>query len=162
VQGFHAYAYLLERHPELYEKVIFLAFLVPSRQALSIYRKYREEILKLIEDINQRFGRNEWTPIQAFVQNNRTQALAALQFYDVLLVNPIIDGMNIVAKEGPIVNQRDGVLVLSQTAGAFSQLGKTSIAVSPTNIGETTQALFKALTLTPEERHIKIMQARQE
>src|SRR5207247_8267768 len=102
--GFHAYAYILERHPELYEKVTFLAFLVPSRQALSIYRRYREEILKLIEDINQKFGRNKWTPIQAFVQNNRTQALAALQFYDVLLVNPLIDGMNLVAKEGPIVN----------------------------------------------------------
>ncbi|HEX6477651.1 MAG TPA: trehalose-6-phosphate synthase [Ktedonobacteraceae bacterium] len=161
VRGFHAYAYLLERHPELYEKVTFLAFLVPSRQGLSIYRKYREEILKLIEDINQKFGRNEWTPIQAFVQNNRTQALAALQFYDVLLVNPLIDGMNLVAKEGPIVNQRNGVLVLSRTSGAFQQMEEGSIPISPADMVETAEALYKALTLSPEERRQKAELARQ-
>jgi trehalose 6-phosphate synthase len=161
VQGFHAYAYLLERHPELYEKVTFLAFLVPSRQALSIYRKYREEILKLIEHINQKFGRNEWTPIQAFVQDNRTQALAALQFYDVLLVNPLIDGMNLVAKEGPIVNQRNGVLILSRTSGAFQQLEEASIPISPADMVETAEALYKALTLSPEERRQKAELARQ-
>ena len=161
VLGFHAYAYMLERHPELYEKVTFLAFLVPSRQALSIYRKYREEILKLIEDINQKFGRDEWTPIQAFVQNNRTQALAALQFYDVLLVNPLIDGMNLVAKEGPIVNQRNGVLILSRTSGAFQQLEEASIPISPADMVETAEALYKALTLSPEERRQKAELARQ-
>lgn len=161
VQGFHAYAYLLEKHPELYEKVTFLAFLVPSRQALSMYRKYREEILKLIEESNQKFGRNEWTPIQAFVQNNRTQALAALQFYDVLLVNSLMDGMNLVAKEGPIVNQRNGVLVLSRTSGAFQQLEEASIPISPADMVETAEALYKALTLSPEERHQKAELARQ-
>ena len=161
VQGFHAYADILERHPELYEKVTFLAFLVPSRQALSIYRRYRKEILKLIEDINQKFGRNEWTPIQAFVQNNRTQALAALQFYDVLLVNPLIDGMNLVAKEGSIVNQRNGVLILSRTCGAFQQLGEASIPISPADMVETAEALYKALTLSPEERRQKAELARQ-
>ncbi len=161
VQGFQAYAYILERHPELYEKVTFLAFLVPSRQTLSIYRKYREEILKLIEHINQKFGRNEWTPIQAFVQNNRTQALAALQFYDVLLVNPLIDGMNLVAKEGPIVNQRNGVLILSRTSGAFQQLEEASIPISPADMVETAEALYKALTLSPEERRQKAELARQ-
>src|SRR5260221_5779509 len=152
VQGFHAYAYLLERHPELYEKVTFLAFLVPSRQALSIYRRYREEILKLIEDINQKFGRNEWTPIQAFVQNNRTQALAALQFYDVLLVNPLIDGMNLVAKEGSIVNQRNGVLVLSRTSGAFQHLQAPPIPIPPPHTAPTPAAPHPALTLSPDDR----------
>jgi trehalose 6-phosphate synthase len=161
VRGFHAYAYVLERHPELYEKVTFLAFLVPSRQGLSVYRKYKEEILKLIEEINQKFGRNEWTPIRAFVQNNRTQALAALQFYDVLLVNPLMDGMNLVAKEGSIVNQRNGVLVLSRTSGAFQQLEQASIPISPADTVETAEALYKALTLSPEERRQKAELARQ-
>jgi len=130
-------------------------------QALSIYRRYRKEILKLIEDINQKFGRNKWTPIQAFVQNNRTQALAALQFYDVLLVNPLIDGMNLVAKEGPIVNQRNGVLILSRTSGAFQQLEEASIPISPADMVETAEALYKALTLSPEERRQKAELARQ-
>jgi trehalose 6-phosphate synthase len=161
VRGFHAYAYLLERHPELYGKVTFLAFLVPSRQRLSLYRRYREEILKLIEEINQKFGRNGWTPIQAFVQNNRTQALAAEQFYDVLLVNSVMDGMNLVAKEGPIVNQRNGVLVLSRTSGAFQQLEEGSIPISPADMVETAEALYKALTLSPEERRQKAELARQ-
>jgi trehalose 6-phosphate synthase len=161
VRGFHAYAYVLERHPELYEKVTFLAFLVPSRQGLSVYRKYKEEILKLIEEINQKFGRNEWTPIRAFVQNNRTQALAALQFYDVLLVNPLMDGMNLVAKDGSIVNQRNGVLVLSRTSGAFQQLEQASIPISPADTVETAEALYKALTLSPEERRQKAELARQ-
>ncbi len=145
----------------LIEAVTFLAFLVPSRQALSIYRRYREEILKRIEDINQKFGRNKWTPIQAFVQNNRTEALAALQFYDVLLVNPLIDGMNLVAKEGSIVNQRNGVLILSRTCGAFQQLGEASIPISPADMVETAEALYKALTLSPEERRQKAELARQ-
>jgi trehalose 6-phosphate synthase len=84
-----------------------------------------------------------------------------MQYYDVLLVNPIIDGMNLVAKEGPIVNLRDGVLVLSRTAGAFQQMGKASIPTSPTDVRETAQALYKALTLPSDERRIKAALARQ-
>jgi trehalose 6-phosphate synthase len=84
-----------------------------------------------------------------------------MQYYDVLLVNPIIDGMNLVAKEGPVVNQRDGVLVLSRTAGAFQQLAKGSIPTSPTDVNETAQALYKAVTLSKEERHTKATLARQ-
>ena len=91
----------------------------------------------------------------------RDRALAAMQYYDVLLVNPIIDGMNLVAKEGPVVNQRNGVLVLSRTAGAFQQLGKGSIPTSPTDVNETTQALYKALTLPDSERAHKAKIARQ-
>ncbi len=89
------------------------------------------------------------------------QALAAMQYYDVLLVNPIIDGMNLVAKEGPIVNLSDGVLVLSRTAGAFQQMGKASIPTSPTDVAETAQALYTALLLPSDERRIKAALARQ-
>jgi trehalose 6-phosphate synthase len=161
LRGFQAYAQMLDQHPELLGKVAFLAFLVPSRQALPTYQRYNADVLKIIDEINQKYGTHEWTPIRAFRDNDRTRALAAMQFYDVLLVNPIIDGMNLVAKEGPVVNQCNGVLVLSRTAGAFQQLGKSSIPTSPTDVTETSQALYTALTLSDEERTAKSRQARQ-
>ena len=85
-------------------------------------------------------------------KHDRTMALAALQFYDVLLVNSLIDGMNLVAKEGSAVNKVDGVLVLSRTSGAFQQLGEASLPISPADTLETAEALYKALTLSAEER----------
>jgi trehalose 6-phosphate synthase len=162
VLGFQAYRQLLDTHPELHGLVTFLAFLVPSRQTLPIYRRYRLEVMHIIEDINQRYGSHNWCPIQAFVQNERVEALAAMQYYDVLLVNPLIDGMNLVAKEGPAVNQKEGVLVLSRTSGAFQQLGSASLPVSPNDIAETEATLYTALTLPQEERRRRGEQARQE
>ena len=161
VRGFQAYDLLLEKHPKLHGKVTFLAFLVPSRQTLQMYRRFDSDVRALIEEINNKYGTDDWTPIRAFFGNDRVRALAAMQYYDVLLVNPIIDGMNLVAKEGPAVNQTDGVLVLSRTAGAFQQLAKGSIPTSPTDVAETSEALYKALTLAPEERHVKATLARQ-
>ncbi len=161
LRGFQAYDKMLEEHPELHGKVTFLAFLVPSRQSLPIYRRYSADVMDAMHTINQKYGTEDWTPIHDFCDNDRTRALAAMQYYDVLLVNPIIDGMNLVAKEGPVVNQRDGVLVLSRTAGAFQQLAKGSIPTSPTDVNETTQALYKAVMLSKEERHAKAMIARQ-
>jgi len=161
LRGFQAYAQMLDGHPELSGKVTFLAFLVPSRQALPRYQRYNTEVLKIIEEINSKYGSDEWVPIHAFFGNDRTRSLAAMQLYDVLLVNPIIDGMNLVAKEGPAVNQRNGVLVLSRTAGAFQQLGKASIPTSPTDVTETARALYEALTLPDDERAIKAKLARQ-
>src|SRR3989442_73392 len=159
--GFQAYAQMLDEHPDMHGKVTFLAFLVPSRQPLSKYQRYHADVMKMIEEINQKYGTSKWTPITAFYENDRTRALAAMQYYDVLLVNPIIDGMNLVAKEGPVVNQRNGVLVLSRTAGAFQQLGKGCIPTSPIDVNETSQALYKALTLPDSERAQKAKIARQ-
>lgn len=161
VLGFQAYAQLLDEHHDLLGKVTFLAFLVPSRQALPEYQQYNADVLEIIEAINQKYSTDSWTPIHAFIGDDRTRALVAMQFYDVLLVNSIIDGMNLVAKEGPIINQRNGILVLSRTVGAFQQLSKASIPISPRDIAETAQALYKALTLSPEERLIKATLARQ-
>ncbi len=162
VRGFQAYQRLLEQHPELHGKVTFLAFLVPSRENVAIYKQYKTEILQSIEHVNQTYGHDNWQPIQYFLQNDRTQALAAMQWYDVLLVNALIDGMNLVAKEGPVVNQRDGVLVLSRTSGAFQQLEAASLPVSPADVLETSEVLYQALTLSPDERHQRAEQARQE
>ena len=161
IRGFQAYDSVLEQHPELRSKVTFLAFLVPSRQTLPTYRRFDSDVRALIEEINNKYGTDDWTPIRAFFGNDRIRALAAMQHYDVLLVNPIIDGMNLVAKEGPVVNETDGVLVLSRTAGAFQQLAKGSIPTSPTDVAETAEALYKALTLSPDERHMKATLARQ-
>lgn len=160
VRGFQAYDQLLEKHPELRGVVKFLAFLVPSRQSLPEYQRYAREVKKIVEEVNQKYGTPDWQPIVVFYQNDRTQALAAMQYYDVLMVNPIIDGMNLVAKEGPVVNQRDGVLLLSRTVGAFPQLGKASVPTSPIDVGETAEALYKALMLSGEERHSKATLAR--
>lgn len=161
LRGFQAYDKMLETHPELHGKVTFLAFLVPSRQTLSIYRRYSADVIDAMRAINQKYGTENWVPVHDFCDNDRVRALAAMRYYDVLLVNPIIDGMNLVAKEGPVVNQRDGVLVLSRTAGAFQQLAKGSIPTSPTDVNETAQALYKAVTLSKEERHAKATLARQ-
>ncbi|MCH7605921.1 MAG: trehalose-6-phosphate synthase, partial [Chloroflexi bacterium] len=117
VRGFKAYELLLSRHPELRGKVTFLAFLVPSRTHIRQYQRYMDEILQVVKQINDAFGNEEWQPIRTFIENNYTQAIAAMKLYDILLVNTIIEGMNLVAKEGPVVNNRDGVLILSVSSG---------------------------------------------
>ena len=122
VRGFRAFELLLSRHPELRGKVNFLAFLVPSRTHILQYQRYMEEIQQVVGRINQTFGTEEWQPITTFMENNYTQAIAGMKLYDVLLVNTIMEGMNLVAKEGPVVNTQDGVLILSETSGAYHQL----------------------------------------
>jgi trehalose 6-phosphate synthase len=160
LRGFQAYDQMLEDHEELRGKVTFLAFLVPSRQSLPEYKRYTADVMKVINKVNKKYGTPDWQPITAFCQNDRTLALAAMQYYDVLMVNPIIDGMNLVAKEGPVVNQNNGVLLLSRTVGAFQQLGKACVPTSPTDVEETAQALYHALTLPIEERRSKSTMAR--
>lgn len=162
VVGFQAYNLLLENHPELHGKVTFFAFLVPSREKLRRYRQYRADVLAIIEEINRKYARPDWTPIRSFVENDRVQALAALQYYDVLFVNPLIDGMNLVAKEGPIVNKNDGVLLLSRTSGAFQQLEGACLPVSPRAPMETAEQLYRALTMPKEERRDLARRAREE
>lgn len=150
--GFEAFEALLQRHPEWKQRVRFLAFLVPSRAWIPEYRNYAERVFALVEQINARHARDGWTPITVFHENNRLQALVAMTLYDVLLVNPLRDGMNLVSKEGPIVNQRDGVLVLSTRAGAFVELQEGALTVAPEDVAETAEALHRALTMPPQER----------
>jgi len=152
VRGFRAFDLLLQRYPDLSGNVTFLAFLVPSRTHIKQYQRYAQEVNDTINAINAKYGNNEWQPIRVFYENNYAQALAGLRLYDVLLVNPVIDGMNLVAKEGPTVNTCDGILVLSETAGACKQLGKNAIAVSPTDIEGTMEAIHQALSMPPDER----------
>ena len=160
VRGFRAFDLLLERHQEMKGKVRFLAFLVPIRTHVRQFQRYAEEVTALVEAINARHGTAEWKPIHLFNENNYPQALAGLHHYDVLLVNAISDGMPLVAKEGPIVNQRDGVLVLSEVLGACEQLGQGALAVAPTDLEGTAQAIYTALTMSDEERSQRASQLR--
>ena len=152
IRGFKAYELLLSRHAELRGKVTFLAFLVPSRTHIRQYQRYLEEIQQIIDQINRSFGKEDWQPIRAFMENNYTQAIAGMKLYDVLLVNTIIEGMNLVAKEGPVVNTQDGVLVLSESSGAHHQLAEGALSVSPTDIEGTMDVLYQAIQMSPEER----------
>jgi trehalose 6-phosphate synthase len=152
LRGFRAFELLIQRYPDLRGRVGLLAFMVPSRTDVGTYQTYTDEAFELIDAINDEYGSETWQPITSFYENNYAQAVAAMRRYDVLLVNPVIDGMNLVAKEGPLVNCRDGVLVLSETAGAFEQLGEHALAVAPADIEGTVRALYQALTMPAEER----------
>ena len=152
IRGFKAFDILLEHYPQFRGRVKFIAFLVPTRTHLRLYRRYMEEATQLIEAINSKYATREWYPIDFFYENNYVQALAGMRLYDVLLVNAVIDGMTLVAKEGPTVNDRDGVLVLSETVGACEQLGAYALTVAPADLEGTTEALYQALMMPLEER----------
>ena len=152
VRGFRAFELLLTQHPELIGKVNFLAFLVPSRTHIRQYQRYMDEIQQVVSQINQKFSTEGWQPITTFIENNYTQAIAGMKLYDVLLVNTIIEGMNLVAKEGPVVNTQDGVLILSESSGAYPQLAEGALPVSPTDIEGTMEAIYQAILMSPEER----------
>jgi trehalose 6-phosphate synthase len=155
VRGFRAFDLLLQRYPHLQGKVNFLALLVPSRMHIRQYRRYSDEVDEAISIVNTKYGNDDWQPIKALCENNYAQALAGMCHYDVLLVNSVIDGMNLVAKEGPMINTRDGVLVLSETAGAWEQLGDNVLAITPTDLEGTAEALYQALSMPPDERKQK-------
>lgn len=152
VRGFQAYEDLLQNYPELHEHVIFLALLTPSREGLAAYTAYEHRVREIIARINTRFGQPSWQPVVAIFGNDRARALACLQYFDVLLVNPVIDGMNLVVKEGGLLNARAGAIVLSQTAGAHDTLGAQVLSIAPLDIEDTTNALHRALTMPMRER----------
>jgi len=152
LRGLEAYETLLETHPEYHNKVQMLALLVPSRMEVDEYQDYLGQIMAQAGLINAKYSEAFWEPVRIVVGQNYPRAIAAMQLYDVLLVNPIADGMNLVAKEGVLVNQRDGVLLLSEYAGAFYELGAGAITVSPFDTYGTAEAIHAALSMPAEER----------
>jgi trehalose 6-phosphate synthase len=129
-----------------------LALLDPSRQDLAAYAEYLVAIRREARALNERFGNDGWQPIDLRVGDNFHQSIAAYKQFDVLLVNPIFDGMNLVAKEAPFVNEHDGVVVLSENAGAHEGLGDWTLTINPFDIEAQAEALHEALTMPPEER----------
>jgi trehalose 6-phosphate synthase len=153
--GFEAYDMLLRRHPELRQHVRFLAFLIPSRGGIPEYCDYQERAFSIVDSINRKYGTPDWTPVTVFYEHNRLRALASLTMYDVLLVNSIADGMNLVSKEGPMLNERDGVLALSYTAGSYDELQHGAVRVNPFDIVDTAAALYEALMMPDAERRLR-------
>ncbi|CAB4878274.1 MAG: trehalose-6-phosphate synthase [Actinobacteria bacterium] len=152
LRGFTAFDVFLEQHPEFREKVSFIAQLMPSRTDVPEYLEYLERIEALVAVVNQHHGTPDWMPIQLKLRDDLEEAVAAYKNYDVLLVNAMFDGMNLVAKEGPLVNERHGVSILSENTGAHEELGEFAISVNPFDIQELADAIHTALTMPPEER----------
>ena len=160
LRGFLAYEALLQRHSRLRGHISFLAFLVPSRTSLREYGHYGRQVQSVVDRINARFARAGWRPVQLFYENDYAQALAGLSIADVVLVNPLVDGMNLVAKEAVVVSQRDAVLVLSETAGAFDQMGEAALPVAPADVVGTSAALATALGMPLDERRRRLARMR--
>jgi trehalose 6-phosphate synthase len=152
VRGFRAFGLLLERHPELHGRVGMLALLAPSRQDIPQYAEYVAAVGHAVRAVNERFGREGWTPIELDVADDFPRSVAGYKQFDVLLVNPVFDGLNLVSKEAPLVNGRDGVLVLSENAGSHEELGEWALSVNPLDLVGQADALYAALTMAPAER----------
>jgi len=152
LRGFSAFDLFLEQHAEFNERVTFMAQLMPSRTDVPQYAEYLDRIEALVAVVNHRHGTPDWMPIQLKLRDDLDEAIAAYKHYDVLLVNAMFDGMNLVAKEGPLVNQRDGVSILSENTGAHEELGDHALSVNPFDIQELANSIYAALTMAPAER----------
>ncbi len=152
LRGFGAFDVFLEQHPEFRERVTFIAQLMPSRTDVPEYAEYLERIEAVVAVVNHRHGSPDWMPIQLKLRDDLEEAVAAYKHYDVLMVNAMFDGMNLVAKEGPMVNERAGVSVLSENTGAHEELGEYALSVNPFDIQELADSLHAALTMPVAER----------
>jgi trehalose 6-phosphate synthase len=152
VRGIAAYRELLRGHPELHGEVVHLVLAYPSRHDLPEYREYTGAVQRIATDVNDELATGSWTPLVLAVDDDYPRSLAAMSRADVLVTNPVRDGMNLVAKEGPILS-RDGLgLVLSRDAGAVDELGDAAYLVNPFDVTETAAAMHAALSATPAER----------
>ncbi len=156
LRGFGAFDVFLEQHPEFRERVTFIAQLMPSRTDVPEYAEYLERIEAVVAVVNHRHGSPDWMPIQLKLRDDLEEAVAAYKHYDVLMVNAMFDGMNLVAKEGPMVNERAGVSILSENTGAHEELGEYALSVNPFDIQELADSIHAALTMHPEERERRL------
>jgi trehalose 6-phosphate synthase len=152
VRGLAAYRELLITEPQWRGRVTHLAFAYPSRHDLPEYREYTASVQRMAREIVDEFGTEDWTPLVLQVNDDYARSLAAYRLADVLLVNPVRDGMNLVAKEGPILSERGCVVVLSREAGAAAELAEGALLVNPYDVTATAQALHQALCMNDAER----------
>ncbi len=152
LRGFGAFDVFLEQHPEFRERVTFIAQLMPSRTDVPEYAEYLERIEAVVAVVNHRHGSPDWMPIQLKLRDDLEEAVAAYKHYDLLIVNAMFDGMNLVAKEGPMVNERAGVSILSENTGAHEELSEYALSVNPFDIQELADSIHAALTMPVEER----------
>src|SRR5919106_1562977 len=152
LRGFTSFDVFLQQHPEFRERVTFIAHLQPSRQDVPEYAEYLERIEALAAVVNHRHGTTDWMPIDLRLRENLEEAIAAYKHYDLLMVNAMFDGMNLIAKEGPLVNERNGVSLLSENTGAHEELADFALSVNPFDIHEQADAIYRALSMSAEER----------
>jgi trehalose 6-phosphate synthase len=152
LRGFAAFDLFLEQHPEFHENVTFIAHLIPSRMDVPEYAEYMERIEALVAVVNHRHGTTDWMPIELRLRENLEEAIAAYKHYDLLMVNAMFDGMNLIAKEGPLVNERNGVSLLSENTGAHEELADFALSVNPFDVQEQADAIHRALTMSDDER----------
>jgi trehalose 6-phosphate synthase len=156
VRGFRAFELYLDAHPERHTRVGMLALLDPSRQDIPEYSEYLGAIQREARRVNDRFQREGWTPIEVVIEDNFPAAIAAYKQFDVLFVNAIFDGLNLVSKEAPLVNERDGVVLLSENTGAYEELGDWVVRVNPFDVAGQANALDRALTMRADERRQRL------
>jgi len=155
LRGFTAFDTFLAQHPEFRERVTFIAHLQPSREDVPEYAEYLERIEALVAVVNHRHGTTDWMPIDLRIYENFHDAVARYKHFDLLMVNSIFDGMNLVAKEAPAVNTRDGVLMLSENTGSHEELADCALSVNPFDIQDQADTIFRALTMDAEERRLR-------
>ena len=156
VRGFRAFELYLAAHPEMQGQVVMLTLLDPSRQDIPEYSEYLGAIQRAARRVNERFERDGWQPIDLRIEDNFPEAVAAYKQYDALFVNAIFDGMNLVAKEAPLVNTRDGALILSENAGAYEELAPWAVTVNPFDVYGQAEAIHRALSMPREERRRRV------
>jgi trehalose 6-phosphate synthase len=152
VRGLAAYRELLRTRPEWHGRVMHLAFAYPSRHDLPEYREYTAAVQEMAEEIEDEFATPHWAPLVLEVNDDYARSLAAYCLADVLVVNPIRDGMNLVAKEGVVLSERELALVLSREAGAADELGSGALVINPYDVSGTAAAMHAALVMPPAER----------
>jgi trehalose 6-phosphate synthase len=152
LRGFTGFDIFLEQHPEFAERITFTAQLMPSRTDVPEYAEYLERIEALVAVVNHRHGTPDWMPIDLKLRDDLDEAVASYKHYDVMMVNAMFDGMNLVAKEGPLVNERDGVSILSENTGAHEELGEYALSVNPFDVQELADSIYAALTMEGDER----------
>ena len=152
VRGLEAYRELLRTRPEWHERVVHLAFAYPSRPDLPEYRAYTGVVQRVAREVNEQYATPGWLPVHLEVRDDYPRSLAAYTLADVLLVNPLRDGMNLVAKEGPVLSERGVSLVLSRQAGAADELGEDAHLVNPYDVSQTARALHEALSTPADVR----------
>lgn len=161
LRGFSAFDTFLDQHPEFRERVTFIAHLQPSRLDVPEYAEYMERIEALVAVVNHRHGTTDWMPIDLRIYENFPEAVARYRQFDLLIVNSLFDGMNLVAKEAPAVNTRDGVVMLSENTGAHEELGDCTLSVNPFDIQEQADTIYRALTMDAEERRLRAERLKQ-
>jgi trehalose 6-phosphate synthase len=152
LRGFTGFDIFLEQHPEFHERITFTAQLMPSRTDVAEYAEYLERIEALVAVVNHRHGTPDWMPIDLKLRDDLEEAVASYKHYDVIMVNAMFDGMNLVAKEAALVNERDGVSILSENTGAHEELGEHSLTVNPFDVQELADTIHAALTMDSGER----------